>query len=102
MDYLIEIVGAILMGIGSWALVWLKEKWKLDGLAPEFEDLLGKAVKYGERQAKKTGSVNFDNEVLDSAVEFLVDTAPYLMKKLGIKPEQVRQYVESKMGDMLE
>ena len=105
MEYLIEIVGAILMGIGGWALTWLKEKWKLDGLAPEFEDLLGKAVKYGQRKAKKNvgpDSVDFDNELIDTAVEFVMDTAPYLMKKLGIKPEQVKGYVEAKMGEMLD
>jgi len=105
MEYLVEIMGAILMGIGGWALTWLKEKWKLDGLAPEFEDLLAKSVQYGQRKAKESigdSSPDFNNEVVNMASNFVLDTAPMLMKKLGINPEQVQQYVEAKMGEMLD
>ena len=105
MEYLIEIVGSGLLGIISWFVVWLKERTKLDALAPEFEDLLAKAVQYGQRKAKESvgdSSPDFDNEVVNMASNFVLDTAPMLMKKLGINPEQVQQYVEAKMGEMLD
>jgi hypothetical protein len=104
MEYLIEIAAAILMGLGGWALTWLSEKWKLDGLAPEFEDLLAKAVKYGERKAKQAApedGIEFDNQVLDAAVSFILETAPDLMSKLGITEDVVSQYVEAKMEEII-
>jgi hypothetical protein len=103
MEYLIEIAGAILLGVGTWALTWLSEKWKLDGLAPEFEDLLGKAVQYGERKAKQMvpDDPDFDNQVLDLAVDFVLDTAPQLLKQLDIDADVVEKYVEAKMEQLL-
>ena len=105
MEYLIEIVGSGLLGIIGWFVMWLKERTKLDALAPEFEDLLAKAVQYGQRKAKESFSpedVSFKNEMVNNAVNFIFDTAPLLMKKLGINPEHVQHYVEAKMGEMLD
>jgi hypothetical protein len=105
MEYLIEIVGAAVLGLGSWVLMWLKENLKssiINKLMPEFESMLEKAVRYGERKAKEASKdgVTHDNDVIKVAVQFVFDNAPKLLKRLGIKKEAVRSYVESKMEEL--
>jgi len=99
MNYGVEILGMVLMALGSWAASWLAHKFKLDSLEPELDRIITEGVRFARRQVKglvgNQVGVHVDNEIAGKALQYVADNGPKTAKKLGYTPEQLRARIEA-------
>lgn len=103
-DYGLEILSALLLGLASWGVSWLTRKFKLDALAPELEKIVDEGIKFGvgkvRRFAGDKASFDVHNEAASEALNYVLRNGPKTAKKLGYSPEQLRDKILSRIeGD---
>lgn len=102
-NYIIEIIAGVIGAIAIWGFTlfrsWIKGKTGID-FDFKLEDRILKAISYGENIAKQKleqsqwDSLDFRNETVAAALEYLVDHVPEIAKgKLGLTPEAVSKMI---------
>lgn len=104
-EYIVEILVA---GFGAAILAFVKQylsrRWQID-LADYLDmDEMEKAIKYGKKKAKqklgdKADAVEFEQEALQKAFEFIYKQAPRWLREYGVDEDQVKQWLESKYDE---
>ena len=101
-NHALQLLGLVLMGIGSWAAKWLGNKFKLDSLSPELEKLVHEGVQFGTNKLKRLASsrakVDVGSEIAAEALSYVTRNGPRMIKKLGYSQEQLRDKILSQIA----
>lgn len=101
LDYGLEALAALLLGLASWGTTWLARKLKLDALAPELEKIVDEGIRFGKSKAKllaeKNSHVDIQNKAVAEALNYVLRNGPVTAKKLGYSPEQLRDKILAKI-----
>ena len=104
LDIAIQLFGAALMAVGSWAVTMLSKKLKLSNdseVRAYLQDALQRAVSFGveraREQAKDIGTVEVRNEVVADAANYVISKTPDALKKLGISEDSIQDLVRARL-----
>ena len=104
LDVVIQLFGAALMAVGTWAVTMLSQKLKLSSdseVRTYLQEALQRAVNFGvekaRSQAKDIGTVDVRNEVVADAANYVIGKTPDALKKLGISDDSVQDLVRARL-----
>jgi len=96
--------GLNLIGAGFLVVVvWIAGHYISNIAAMDVEEMTTIGIKYGKKKARmflrdKTDDVEFENKVVDEAVQYILHNAPRNLKKAGITEDGLRAVVENKLA----
>ncbi len=104
LDIVIQLFGAVLMAVGTWAVTMLSQKLKLSSdseVRAYLQDTLQRAVSFGvekaRTQAKDIGTVEVRNEVVADAANYVIGKTPDALKRLGISEDSIQDLVRARL-----
>ncbi len=104
LEIVIQLVGALLMTVGTWAVTMVSQKLKLSNdseVRTYLQEALQRAVNFGiekaRTQAKDIKTVEVRNEVVADAANYVISKTPDALKKLGISEDSVRDLVRARL-----
>jgi len=106
-NVLLQLAGAVILGVGTWAigrlLQWLGLKTSAQAMA-NLDDALGKAVTYGLQQSqdlirqKGWDHADVRNATLAAAVPYLIKRFPDTLKAVGVDLSNEKATTEAVTG----
>lgn len=109
LSHLLEIIIAIFLALISYAVTVLLDKLNIDkesALAAKINDGLHWGAQFAEGQLKERISkqgwdLEIENEFLAQAADYVAESYPQTMLKLGITPEHLAKMVKARLHEKL-
>lgn len=103
-DLGLDILIAIVLALGSWALAWLGRKLKLDAdneVRAYLERALASGVNYAANRARERGqdlsSLEVRNVTVRDAVAYVVAHTPDALAHFGVTPDALGELVRARL-----
>ena len=104
LDIVIQLFGAVLMAVGTWAVTMLSQKLKLSSdseVRAYLQEALQRAVSFSvdkaRTQAKDIKTVEVRNEIVADAANYVISKTPDALKKLGISEDSIQDLVRARV-----
>lgn len=104
LNQLIEAAGLVVMALASWALVYLKNRFKIDvddKTRAYLSDAIDNAIKYAEQKTESTldpiAKVDTKNAKVAVAVDYVVAHVPDAVAHFGLTPDALARLVTAKL-----
>lgn len=105
-DAAVELLTAVLLAVGTWAVAWLGRRWKLDSdsaVREYLDEALHRSIAWAVGELRTRGqpiSIDLRSEIVAKAADYLLERVPDALKHFGLHPASLRKLIEARLPEL--